>query len=94
LHGEQYTEVLNPIPSTGVLVSTFKIVAVLDKGSGAVLVVDVVSKDKDTGLDILKNQVKLKTIDNQELIKITPTDKLIDVKSCLPCNKISRCFEM
>jgi hypothetical protein len=69
LHGEQYTEVLNPIPSSGVLVSTFKIVAVLDKGSGAVLVVDVVSKDKDTGLDILKNQVNLKSIDNQQCLK-------------------------
>lgn len=57
LHGEQYTEIVNPIPTSGVLVSTFKIAAVLDKGSGAVLVVDVVSKDKATGLDILKNQV-------------------------------------
>ena len=78
MHGEQYTEVLNPIPPSGVLVSTFKIVAVLDKGSGAVLVVDVVSKDKDTGLDILKNQVNLKSIDNQQCLKkITPTDQLI-----------------
>jgi hypothetical protein len=68
LHGEQYTEVLNPIPSSGVLVSTFKIVAVLDKGSGAVLVVDVVSKDKDTGLDILKNQVNLKSIHSQQCL--------------------------
>ena len=60
LHGEQYTEVINPIPVSGTLVSTFKIVAILDKGSGAVLVVDVLSKDKATGLDILKNQVRLK----------------------------------
>ena len=59
LHGEQYTEVINPIPVSGTLVSTFKIVAILDKGSGAVLVVDVLSKDKATGLDILKNQVRL-----------------------------------
>jgi 3-hydroxyacyl-CoA dehydrogenase/3a,7a,12a-trihydroxy-5b-cholest-24-enoyl-CoA hydratase len=57
LHGEQYTEVLNPIPTSGTLVSTFKVSAVLDKKSGAVLVVDVVSKDKATGIDILKNQV-------------------------------------
>ena len=41
------------------LTSTFKVAAVLDKGSGALIVVDVYSKEATTGLNILRNQLSI-----------------------------------
>ncbi len=60
LHGEQFTELLaDQFPTEGTLMSTFKILAILDKGSGAVYVLDILSKDKETGQDIVKNQISI-----------------------------------
>lgn len=41
------------------LTSTFKVTAVLDKGSGALIVVDIYSKDSATERDILRNQLSI-----------------------------------
>ncbi|XP_070820743.1 peroxisomal multifunctional enzyme type 2 [Chaetodon trifascialis] len=41
LHGEQYLELYRPLPTSGKLVSEATIADVLDKGSGAVLLLDV-----------------------------------------------------
>jgi hypothetical protein len=40
LHGEQYTEVYKPLPTTATLTSKTRIVDILDKGSGAVMIVN------------------------------------------------------
>lgn len=40
LHGEQYIEILGPLPTDGKLISKPKIVEVLDKSSGAVIIAD------------------------------------------------------
>ncbi|XP_053182029.1 peroxisomal multifunctional enzyme type 2 [Scomber japonicus] len=41
LHGEQYLELYNPLPTSGQLTSEATIADVLDKGSGAVILLDV-----------------------------------------------------
>lgn len=41
LHGEQYLEIYKPLPTSGQLTSTATIADVLDKGSGAVILLDV-----------------------------------------------------
>ena len=41
------------------LTSQFKVTAVLDKGSGALIVVDVISKDVATNQNILRNQLSI-----------------------------------
>uniref|UniRef100_A0A6Q2YUS5 Hydroxysteroid (17-beta) dehydrogenase 4 n=1 Tax=Esox lucius TaxID=8010 RepID=A0A6Q2YUS5_ESOLU len=41
LHGEQYLEVFKPLPTSGTLTSQATIADVLDKGSGAVILLDV-----------------------------------------------------
>ncbi|XP_017493837.1 PREDICTED: peroxisomal multifunctional enzyme type 2-like, partial [Rhagoletis zephyria] len=41
LHGEQYLKLLKPIPTAGQLVSKPRIVDVLDKGSGALILIEV-----------------------------------------------------
>ncbi|XP_031425960.1 peroxisomal multifunctional enzyme type 2 [Clupea harengus] len=41
LHGEQYLEVYKPIPASGTLTSRASVADVLDKGSGAVILLDV-----------------------------------------------------
>lgn len=60
LHGEQYTELLaDKFPTEGVLRSTFKITAILDKGSGAVYVLDILSKNKATDEAVVRNQISI-----------------------------------
>lgn len=56
LHGEQYIEIVGDLPQEGELVSKTKIVEVLDKGSGAVIVtnVDVFNQNGDL---IVHNQI-------------------------------------
>ncbi|XP_053726935.1 peroxisomal multifunctional enzyme type 2 isoform X1 [Synchiropus splendidus] len=41
LHGEQYLQVFKPLPTSGTIVSKATVTDVLDKGSGAVLLLDV-----------------------------------------------------
>jgi len=40
LHGEQYLEIYKPLSTSGVLTPKPKLVDVLDKGSGAILIVN------------------------------------------------------
>ena len=46
-------------PTEGILTSTFKIAAILDKGSGSVYVLDVVSKNKETNEVVVRNQFSI-----------------------------------
>ena len=56
LHGEQYLEIKKyPIPTSGVLVSTPKISAIYDKGKGALIIMDVITKEKESGDDLFLN---------------------------------------
>ena len=60
LHGEQYTELLaEKFPTEAILTSTFKIAAILDKGSGSIYVLDIVSKNKDTNEVVVSNQFSI-----------------------------------
>lgn len=59
LHGEQYTEILKPpLPTTATVVNDAKLSAIYDKGpgKGAVIVLDIVSKDKASGTPLFKNE--------------------------------------
>ncbi|KAI8075158.1 hypothetical protein BC940DRAFT_287595 [Gongronella butleri] len=55
LHGEQFLEIKKPIPTEGTLVSTPRVVEVLDKGKGATVVVGVTTKDEN-GEVIFENE--------------------------------------
>ncbi|XP_063242604.1 peroxisomal multifunctional enzyme type 2 [Bacillus rossius redtenbacheri] len=55
LHGEQYLEVLKPLSTSGTLTSRARLVDVLDKGSGAVIIVDVETFD-EKGEKVAYNQ--------------------------------------
>ncbi|KAF5905312.1 peroxisomal multifunctional enzyme type 2, partial [Clarias magur] len=46
LHGEQYLEVYKPLPTSGTLTSKASIADILDKGSGAVILLDVYTYNK------------------------------------------------
>eukprot|EP00095_Tigriopus_kingsejongensis_P003122 maker-scaffold366_size194251-snap-gene-0.20 protein:Tk03122 transcript:maker-scaffold366_size194251-snap-gene-0.20-mRNA-1 annotation:"unnamed protein product" len=60
LHGEQYTEILVPsLPTEGIFESIFKIQAILDKGSGSLLLVDVITKDQASQEAIVRNQMSV-----------------------------------
>uniref|UniRef100_V5GL08 Peroxisomal multifunctional enzyme type 2 n=1 Tax=Anoplophora glabripennis TaxID=217634 RepID=V5GL08_ANOGL len=56
LHGEQYLEIVGDLPQEGALVSKTKIVEVLDKGSGAVIVTDIEICNENGEL-IARNQI-------------------------------------
>lgn len=45
VHGEQYTEIKKPLKTAGKLVSTGRIIDILDKGKGASVIIGVTSKD-------------------------------------------------
>lgn len=47
LHGEQYIEIFKPLPARGVLRSESKVVDVLDKGSGALLILEMSTYDQN-----------------------------------------------
>jgi len=47
LHGEQYLEIRNPIPTEAELISKPKIANIYDKGKGALVELDVTTEDKD-----------------------------------------------
>jgi 3-hydroxyacyl-CoA dehydrogenase/3a,7a,12a-trihydroxy-5b-cholest-24-enoyl-CoA hydratase len=56
LHGEQYTEILEPpLPLTASIVTEGTISGVYDKGKGALLTVDFVTRDEKTGKALVKN---------------------------------------
>lgn len=47
VHGEQYIEIKQPLPTSGTITSVPKITNIFDKGSGLLLVTDVTSKDEN-----------------------------------------------
>lgn len=55
LHGEQYVELLAPLPPAGDLTSTWRVTDILDKGKGMVVITEVETKD-DQGRPLIKNQ--------------------------------------
>lgn len=56
LHGEQYLEIRKwPLPTSGDLINIGTPIEVLDKGKAAVIVSEVISKDKETGEDYFYN---------------------------------------
>ncbi|KAI3641217.1 hypothetical protein MIR68_000689 [Amoeboaphelidium protococcarum] len=46
LHGEQYLEIKSPLPTSGQLTNEAKVVDILDKGKGCILIIGVTSKDQ------------------------------------------------
>ena len=59
LHGEQYTEVLRPLPPKATLRHKSRIKDIFDKGKGAVVVTEINSEDADTGELLIKNEVTM-----------------------------------
>lgn len=59
VHGEQYLQLFRPIPVSGTLRSQTRVVDVLDKGSGAVVILECETFDAETGVKICYNQSAL-----------------------------------
>lgn len=55
LHGEQYLELRKPVPTAGVLTSVGKISGIYDKGKGALVTMDTITKD-EKGEEVAFNQ--------------------------------------
>ena len=56
LHGEQYTEILAPpLPTSADIVTEGTISGIYDKGKGALITIDFVTKDKKSGKGLIKN---------------------------------------
>ncbi|KAJ3207063.1 hypothetical protein HDU67_007695 [Dinochytrium kinnereticum] len=58
LHGEQYTELKKPFPTSGKLVSTPYLIDILDKGKAAAVIIGVTTKD-EKGDVLAENQFTL-----------------------------------
>jgi 3-hydroxyacyl-CoA dehydrogenase/3a,7a,12a-trihydroxy-5b-cholest-24-enoyl-CoA hydratase len=58
LHGEQYLEILKPLPTSAQITSRGKISQVYDKGSGALIAIDVNSQDA-AGEPVAFNRITL-----------------------------------
>lgn len=56
LHGEQYLELTKPIPTSGKLTSQGKIVDILDKGKGAVVIIGITTRDA-SGSQVCYNEM-------------------------------------
>ncbi|CAB3403798.1 unnamed protein product [Caenorhabditis bovis] len=59
LHGEQYIEMYEPLPSEAKLRSEGRVVDVLDKGSGALILIDILTYDESTGKKIAMQQMSI-----------------------------------
>ncbi|KAK6010005.1 MaoC-like protein [Ostertagia ostertagi] len=57
LHGEQYIEVYEPLPSEARLRSEARVVDILDKGSGALILTEGTAYDDSTGKKLAMQQV-------------------------------------
>jgi hypothetical protein len=55
LHGEQYLAIKGDLPDSGTLVSTARLLEVLDKGKAAAVTTITETKDKETGKLIYEN---------------------------------------
>jgi acyl dehydratase len=65
VHGEQYLEVRRPLSATGAsLITTGRLLEVLDKGSGSLLIAETDSNDSKTGESLLYNQIALFVVGN------------------------------
>lgn len=58
LHGEQYLEVLDDLPTSGKLITKGKVIDVMDKGSGALVVFGCDSFDTN-GRQLIKSQISV-----------------------------------
>ena len=58
LHGEQYLEVKRPLPTAATVVNSASISQIYDKGSGAVVLIDIDSRTED-GKELAFNQASL-----------------------------------
>lgn len=56
LHGEQYLEIRNPIPTEATTTSYPSLVEVVDKGNAGIIVTGSTTKDKKTGKDLFYNE--------------------------------------
>jgi multifunctional beta-oxidation protein len=56
LHGEQYLEIRNPIPTEATTTSFPSLVEVVDKGNAGLIVTGSTTKDKKTGKDLFYNE--------------------------------------
>jgi hypothetical protein len=56
LHGEQYLELARPFPSCGEFTTTTRVIDVLDKGKGAVLVLGMTTSDAVTQEVVAENE--------------------------------------
>ena len=56
LHGEQYTEIVRPLPPTAKLTHKTKLVDIFDKGKNAILVYETRSTD-ESGEEIIRNRM-------------------------------------
>lgn len=65
LHGEHYIELLGPVPADGKLISKPRVVEVLDKSSGAVVVIEGKSKLYYFDLQIWPNGFPVDTFDER-----------------------------
>lgn len=59
LHGEQYLELHRPLPTSGKLVTTPKVIDVLDKGKAALLILGLTTKDAESGEVIMENEASI-----------------------------------
>ncbi|KAJ4476223.1 hydroxysteroid dehydrogenase [Lentinula aciculospora] len=56
LHGEQYLSIKAPIPTSGILVNSARVLEVLDKGNAAAVTTIVETREKNSGELIFENQ--------------------------------------
>jgi 3-hydroxyacyl-CoA dehydrogenase/3a,7a,12a-trihydroxy-5b-cholest-24-enoyl-CoA hydratase len=56
LHGEQYTEIKRPLPTTGKLTTKAKVKDIFDKGKNALVVTEFVTYDEN-GDELIKNEL-------------------------------------
>jgi 3-hydroxyacyl-CoA dehydrogenase/3a,7a,12a-trihydroxy-5b-cholest-24-enoyl-CoA hydratase len=57
LHGEQYTEILRPLPPKATLRHKGRIKDIFDKGKNALVITEVTSYDEQTGEPLVRNEI-------------------------------------
>ena len=59
LHGEQYLELHKPLPTSGKLVTTSRVIDLMDKGKAALLILGLTTKDAESGEVIAENEASI-----------------------------------